>query len=161
MDKRILLMIVGLVVVAVVVLAVSVAMPATTHASGSSFSALFDKMQLKAGSANELVLPSNIYTAGQVITVTDKIIAMDVADYGLQTTLYFLYDGVKWVNTSNGNSFNVMQNINEIQVKHSMFSMTFYTDLSKKYSVGGDISVQTSIMISQGNYVLGSNWALA
>lgn len=160
-DKKVLLLIGALVIVAVVTLAVSLFAPGSSHASGSSFSALFDKMENKTGEPTTLILPSTSYSAGQVITVSDNIIAMDVDDYHLSTTLYFLYDGSVWVNENNGNSFEVKQDVESIHVANSVFKLTLGTDLSVKYDVGGSISLQVSVVLSHGDLVLGHIWTLA
>jgi hypothetical protein len=160
-DKKVLLLIGALVIVALVILAVSLVMPGSTRASGSSFSALFDKMENKTGTSSELVLPEESYTAGQVITVTDRIIAMDVDDYHLSTTLYFIYEGSKWINENTGSSFDVLQDVEKIRVKNSVFHLTLGTDLSVKYDVGGSISLQVGVTLSHGDLVLGHIWTLA
>jgi len=158
-DKKALLLIGVLAVVAILVLAVGFIAPSMGKPSGSSFSALFDKMVEKTKWDRDLVLPNTTYTAGQNIVVTDKIIAMSLN--AQTTTLYFLYQGTTWAEETNGSSFDVLTDADPISVRGATFHIHLGTDLSYAFNVGDYITVQVQTKSSNGNIILGHNWALA
>jgi hypothetical protein len=160
-DKKVLLLIGALVVVAVVVLAVSLIGPSGSHVSGSSFSALFDKMEKRAGTTADLVLPSS-YTNGEVVTVTDTVVAreLDIHDGNVKsTTLFFNYEGTKWINETSATTFNVLTNLEDIKVVHAAFSIQLNGDWSGTISVGEDVTLQTVVTVLPGGVlVLKNSW---
>jgi len=158
-DKKTLLFIGVLVVVAIIVLAVGLVAPSLGGPSGSSFSALFDKMVEKVSGEKQLVLPNGTYAVGQDITVTDKIIAI-ASPNAYSTTLYFLYQGTTWANEEDGTSFDVITDEHAIHVRGAMFSIQLGTDLSVAFDVGDSITIQTQTELSDGRIVLGHDWAL-
>lgn len=160
MDKKAMLLIGVLAVVAILVLAVGLIAPSMGKPSGLSFSALFDKMAEKVTGDRALILPNATYTAGQKILVTDKIIAMAAQD-SQSTTLYFLYQGTTWADEEDGSSFNVLTDSSPISVQGAVFHVHIGTDLSVAYDIGDSITLQVQVESSDGFLVLGHNWALA
>lgn len=157
-DKKAMLIIVTLAVVAIVILAMALVVPSMSGPSSSSFSGLFDKMVEKNSGEKNLALPNATYKAGDKIVVTDKIIAMRSHTYS--TTLYFLYQGTKWVSETEGTSFHVLTEGGYISVYGAMFSISIGTDLSVAFDIGDSITIQTTAEASDGAVVLGDSWAL-
>jgi hypothetical protein len=155
-DKKVLLLIVALVIVAVVVLAASMLSPATIRGGGSSFSALFDKME-NSGTEADLVLPST-YMTGEVITITDTVASMEVRNSGSVTRFYFDYVGTKWVNETGGTDFSVVQDVGKIEVSHAQFYIEVSGDLHMSAHVGKSLTLQTTVALYQGDQVLRHNW---
>lgn len=160
-DKKVLLLIGALVVVAIIVLAVGLLAPSLNKPSGSSFSALFDKMVKKSNNSNDLVLSPSSYASGDKIIITDKIIAIKLLPGYQTTTLYFLYQGTEWINKSTGTSFDVLTDLYPISVEGSSFSINIGSDLSVAYNVGSYITLQGTVFAANGHLVLGHNLALA
>jgi len=158
-EKKTLLLVGVLAVVAVLVLAIGLIAPSIS-AGGSSFSALFDKMASKGNNADNLFIPNGTYKAGDTIKITDKIVAID-SHHSQYTTLYFLYQGSKWVDVSDGTSFIVINDGGNISVAGATFHITMGTDLSKAFKVGDSITIQTEVVSAYGNLVIGHDWALA
>jgi hypothetical protein len=156
-DKKVLLLIVVLVIVAVVVLAASMLSPATIRGGGSSFSALFDKMEINSGTEADLVLPST-YMTGEVITITDTVASMEVRNSGSVTRFYFDYVGTKWVNETGGTDFSVVQDVGKIEVSHAQFYIEVSGDLHMSAHVGKSLTLQTTVALYQGDQVLRHNW---
>jgi hypothetical protein len=156
-DKKVLLLIGVLVIVAVVVLAASMLSPASIRGGGSSFSALFDKMEINAGTEADLILPST-YLTGQVVTITDTVVAMEVIGSGTATKFYFDYVGTKWVNETSGTDFNVVQDVGKITVGHAQFSIQLSGDLHMSVHVGKSLTLQTTVTTQFGDQVLRHNW---
>ena len=156
-DKKVLLLIVALVVVAVVVLAASMLSPASIRGGGSSFSALFDNMELNSGTEADLVLPST-YVTGQAITITDTVVAMEVIGSGTATKFYFDYVGTKWVNETSGTDFSVVQDVSKIVVSHAQFFIQVSGDYHLSIHVGNSLTLQTSVASLHGDQVLRHNW---
>ncbi len=158
-DKKVLLLIGALVIVAVVVLAASMLSPASMRGGGSSFSALFDKMEIKLGTESDLILPSTTYATGEVITVTDTVASMEIINSGATTRFYFDYVGTKWVNETGGTDFSVDQNVGKIVIEHAQFHIDVSGDYHLSIHVGGSITLQTSVTTLSGGYlVLKQNW---
>lgn len=158
-DKKAMLIIVTLAVVAIMILAIALIAPSIGNPSGSSFSALFDKMVEKQAGEKDLVLPNTTYAAGTNIIVTDKIIAMSSSTHS--TTLYFLYQGTKWASETEGTSFDVLTEGGHISVHGALFAIWIGTDLSVAFDIGDSITIQTQTESSGGAIVLGDSWALA
>jgi hypothetical protein len=158
-DKKTLLFIGVLAVVAIIVLAVGLIAPSLGNTSGSSFSALFDKMVEKVSGEKQLVLPNGTYAADQTIKVTDKIIAI-ASPNAQSTTLYFLYQGATWVDEEDGTSFDVLTDNGHISVDSAMFHLHFNTDLSVALDIGDSITLQVHTELSDGRIVLGHDWAV-
>jgi len=156
-DKKVLLLIGALVVVAVVVLAASMLNPASIRGGGSSFSALFDKMEINSGTEADLVLPST-YLTGEVITITDTVVAMEVINSGTATRFYFDYVGTKWVNETGGTDFSVVQDAGKILVAHAQFHIDVSGDLHMSVHVGKSLTLQTTVASHLGDQVLRHNW---
>jgi len=158
-DKKAMLIIGALAAVAIIILAIALISPSLGQPSGSSFSALFDKMVEKQSGEKNLVLPNTTYSAGQSIIVSDKIIAMDSDSHS--TTLFFLYQGTKWASEADGTTFSVLTETGHFHVYGAMFSIHIGTDLSVAFDVGDSITVQVQTKSSNGDVVLGDSWALA
>jgi len=158
-DKKVLSIVIVLAIVAVLVLAIGLIAPSMSGPSNSSFSVLFDKMTTKTNDTNTMVIQNGTYKAGDTIQVTDKIVA--ISSHGSQTSLYFLYQGSKWVNEDDGTTFNVMTDDGYIQVAGAVFHIHMGTDLSIAFDVGDTITIQTEVGSSGGYLVLGHDWALA
>ena len=158
-EKKTLLLVGVLAIVAILVLAVGLIGPSIGGTGGSSFSVLFDKMTTKSNDTNALVIPNGTYKAGDTIKVTDKIVAID-SHNAQSTTLYFLYQGSKWVDETDGTSFNVMTDGGEISVVGAMFQIHMGTDLSVAFDVGDTITIQTQVVSHDGNLVLSHDWAI-
>jgi hypothetical protein len=156
-DKKVLLLMVALVVVAVVVLAASMLSPASIRGGGSSFSALFDKMEIKNGTVADLVLPST-YVTGEAITITDTVVSMKVINSGTATQFTFNYEGTKWVNETSGTDFNVVQVVGKIEVRNAQFSIQVSGDYHLSVHVGKSLTLQTSVASQFGDMVLKHNW---
>ena len=159
-DKKVLLLIMALVVVAVVVLAASMLSPASMRGGGDSFSALFDKMEINSGTVSELVLPST-YVTGEVVTVTDTVVAMKVVNLGTSgayTQFYFDYVGTKWVNETSGTDFKVVMDADKILVEHAQFHIDISGDYHLSVHVGKSLTLQTSVAAHLGDQVLRHNW---
>jgi hypothetical protein len=156
-DKKVLLLIGALVIVAVVVLAASMLSPASIRGGGSSFSALFDKMEINSGTEADLVLP-NTYLTGEVITITDTVVAMEIINSGTTTRFYFDYVGTKWVNETSGTDFSVVQDANKIEVAHAQFHIDVSGDYHLSVHVGKSLTLQTSVASHLGDLVLKHNW---
>lgn len=156
-DKKVLLLIVALVVVAVVVLAASMLSPASIRGGGSSFSALFDKMEMNSGTVADLVLPST-YVTGEAITITDTVASMEVINSGTATRFYFDYVGTKWVNESSGTDFYVVQDVSKIEIAHAQFYIQVSGDYHLSVHVGKSLTLQTSVASLHGDQVLKHNW---
>jgi len=156
-DKKVLLLIVALVVVAVVVLAASMLSPASIRGGGSSFSALFDKMEINSGTVADLVLPST-YVTGEAITITDTVASMEIINSGTATRFYFDYVGTKWVNESSGTDFYVVQDVSKIEVEHAQFYIQVSGDYHLSVHVGKSLTLQTSVASLHGDQVLKHNW---
>lgn len=156
-DKKVIVLIGVLVVVALLVLAFSTIKLDFSSTSGSTFSSLFDKMEEKRAGSLELVLPST-YENGQQITITDKIVAMKSTDFS--TTFYFLYTGTKWINETSGTDFEVVTYLGgNLHVRNAMFAITILpVDLTSMYDVGDLITLKTSVKISGGKPVLSGSW---
>jgi hypothetical protein len=157
-EKKTLLIIAVLAVVAILVLAIGLIGPAISS-GGSGFTALFDKMTNKSNLTHTLVIQNGTYKAGDAIKVTDKIIAIDTHN-SQSTTLYFLYQGTKWADETDGTSFNVMTDDGAISVEGAMFHIHIGTDLSVAFNVGNSITLQTQAVSDSGNLVLGHDWVL-
>lgn len=158
-DKKVLLLIGALVIVAVVVLAASMLSPASMRGGGSSFSALFDKMEVNSGTEADLVLPST-YVLGEVVTVTDTVVAMELItpDSPTKTRFYFDYVGTKWINETSGTDFNVVQDAGKIEVIHAQFYLEVSGDLHLSVHVGQSMTFQTMVATHLGDQVLRHNW---
>jgi hypothetical protein len=156
-DKKVLLLIVALVVVAVVVLAASMLGPTSIRGGGSSFSALFDKMEINSGTVADLVLPST-YTTGEVVTITDTVVAMEIINSGTTTRFYFDYVGDKWINETSGTDFSVVMDANKIEVSHAQFHIDISGDLHMSVHVGKSVTLQTTVASHLGDQVLRHNW---
>jgi hypothetical protein len=158
-DKRVIVLIGVLVVVAILVLAFSTMKIDFSSKSGKSFSELIDSMEEKIPGSLELVLPST-YTNNQQITITDRIVAMESTDYS--TTFYFLYTGTKWANETTGTDFEILTYMGgNIHVRHAMFSITIVAvDLHAMYDIGDMITLKTSVKISGGKPVLSGTWVV-
>jgi len=156
-DKKVLLLIGALVIVAVVVLAASMISPASIRGGGSSFSALFDKMEINTGTEADLVLPST-YLTGEVITITDTVVAMEVISHGTATRFYFNYVGTKWINETSGTDFSVVQDVSKIQISHAQFHIDVSGDLHMSVHVGSSLTLQTTVASLFGDQVLRHNW---
>ena len=160
-DKKVLLMIVALAVVAVVVLAASMLGPTSIRGGGSSFSALFDKMETNSSTAN-LVLPST-YLTGEKITVTDTVVDMELItpDSPTKTRFYFDYVGTKWVNETGGTDFSVIMDAGKLEISHAQFYIEVSGDYHLSIHVGQSLTLQTTVASHLGNQVLKHNWAPA
>jgi hypothetical protein len=156
-DKKVLLLIGALIIVAVVVLAASMLSPASMRGGGSSFSALFDKMEVNSGTEADLVLPST-YVTGEVITVTDTVVSMEIINSGTTTRFYFDYVGTKWINETSGTDFFVVQDADKIVVAHAQFHIDVSGDYHLSVHVGGSLTLQTSVATHLGDQVLRHNW---
>ena len=158
-DKKVLLLIAALIVVAVVVLAASMLSPASMRGGGDSFSALFDKMDKDTGTEMNLVLPST-YVTGEVITITDTVVAMELItpDSPTKTRFYFDYVGTKWVNETSGTDFSVVQDAGKIEISHAQFYLEVSGDLHLSVHVGQSLTFQTTVASHLGDQVLRHNW---
>jgi len=158
-DKKVLLLIVALVVVAVVVLAASMLGPASIRGGGDSFSALFDNMEINSGTEADLVLPST-YLTGEVVTITDTVVAMELItpDSPTKTRFYFDYVGTKWVNETSGTDFSVVQDAGKIEISHAQFYLEVSGDLHLSVHVGQSLTFQTTVASHLGDQVLRHNW---
>jgi len=156
-DKKVLLLIGALVIVAVVVLAASMLSPASMRGGGSSFSALFDQMEINSGTESDLVLPST-YVAGEVVTITDTVVSMEVINSGTTTRFYFDYVGTKWVNETSGTDFQVVMDAGKIEIDHAQFHIDISGDYHLSIHVGKSLTLQTSVAVHLGDTVLKHNW---
>lgn len=156
-DKKVLLLIGALIIVAVVVLAASMLSPTSMRGGGSSFSALFDNMQVNSGTDSDLILPST-YLNGQVVTVTDTVVAMEIINSGTTTRFYFDYVGTKWINETSGTDFSVVMDAGTIVVDHAQFHIDVSGDLHMSVHVGHSVTLQTTVATHLGDQVLRHNW---
>lgn len=158
-DKKVIILIGVLVVVALLVLVVStMKLDFSGGQGGASFTALIDTMQETEPGSLELVLPDT-YTSNQQITITDKIIAMRSTDYS--TTFYFLYSGTVWINETSGTNFDVITYQGEdLHVRNALFSVTVNGDMHALYDIGDMITLKTSVKISGGNAMLSGTWVV-
>jgi len=161
-DKKVLLIIVALAVVAVVVLAASMLGPTSIRGGGSSFSALFDKMETNSSTEMNLVLPST-YLTGEKITVTDTVVDMELItpDSPTKTRFYFDYVGTKWVNETGGTDFSVIMDAGKLEISHAQFYIEVSGDYHLSIHVGQSLTLQTTVASHLGNQVLKHNWAPA
>ena len=157
-EKRTLLIVVVLAVVAILVLAIGLIGPAISS-GGSGFTSLFDKMTTKGNLTHTLVIQNGTYKAGDTIKVTDKIIAIETHNTQ-STTLYFLYQGTKWVDEADGTSFHVLTDGGAISVEGALFHIHIGTDLSVAFNVGNSITLQSQVVSDSGYLVLGQDWVL-
>jgi len=158
-DKKIVILIGVLIVVAVIILALGFANIKLGGTPSDSFSALFDKMQKDDPNSTEvnLVLTSE-FIAGQQIDVKDEIVSMSYN--GFVTTFTFVYTGTAWENKTHGTDFEVKMNFGHIGVQNAMFSVSLTGDFRPSYSPGDMISLRTTAVKSGDNLVLGQNWIL-
>lgn len=158
-DKKIVVIIGILVVVALVVLALGF-VNIKFGAPGGSFSALFDKMQKEDANSTHimLVLPSD-YTVGQQIDIRDEIVSMTYD--GWNTYFTFVYSGTKWVNETGGTDFDVLYKSGaSIGVHDAMFTLHLSGDHRPSYSPGDLISLRTTAAARSGHVVLDPSWIL-
>ena len=171
MEKKILAIMVSLMVVAALVVAF-VLIAAGGIRSAGGYTKLFDSLTYTdEGTYNQyLEIPSD-WNLGDTKTVSDTIVDMSYSKYTVAqtsiyiTTLYFVYIGDKWTDPVRGTSFFVPSDADSgdyIHIDHGQFSVmvSSATNLSHEYSIGGTITLETTIVDADGTVAFGE-WAVA
>jgi len=153
MDKKILITMVALVVVAVMVFAVALIASGGMAAAGG-FTKLFNKLVNEDDVAYNqwLKLPDG-WDEGDVKKVSDTIVDMTFheLDYGYSTTIWFVYHGDKYNDPANGRGtvFHVPDSSPDgwLYVDHGRFSVEVRSvaNISDKYDVGDTITIQSTL----------------
>jgi len=154
-DKRALTVIGVLIILAFAVLIVALISP-SFGGGGSSFSALFDRLERDNASSELLVLPADEFEEDQEITVKDKIISMRV--HGDDTYFAFVYTGNDWVNETGGTEFVVPDGRYNIVVEAALFEIRVDGKYSASFDVGDTITLQTTVVEDDDKLVFDHEW---
>jgi len=167
MEKKILLIMVSLVVVAALVVAfVMIASGGMGRAGG--FTKLFDKLvdPDEQTYGQRLELPDS-WSVGDVKRVSDSIVDMyyDEEDHGYTTVMWFAYQGNKWNDPDRGTYFHVPDTSSDgwLDVTHGLFSITVWsaTNLSAKYNIGDVITLESELDTNSYVMLAFDNWHVA
>lgn len=154
-DKRALTVIGVLIILAFAVLIFALASP-SFGGGGSSFTALFDRLERDNASSELLVLPADEFEEDQEITVDDKIISMRI--HGGDTYFVFVYRGDKWVNETGGTNFIVPDDRYDINVGGACFEIRVDGRYSASFDVGDTITLQTTVVEDDDKLVFDHEW---
>lgn len=155
-NKRVLTVIGVLIILAFAVLIVALASP-SFGGGGSSFSALFDRLERDNISSELLMLPTDEFEEDQKITVNDKIISMRI--HGADTYFVFVYRGDKWVNETGGTYFVVpTDSYHGIYVNGAWFEVRVDGRYSASFDVGDTITLQTTVVEDEDKLVFDHEW---
>jgi hypothetical protein len=171
MEKKILAIMVSLMVVAALVVAF-VLIAAGGIRSAGGYTKLFDSLTYTGDATYNqyLEIPSD-WNLGDTKTVSDTIVDMSYSRHTVAqtsiyiTTLYFVYIGDQWTEPARGTSFFVPSDADYggyMHIDHGQFSVTVSsaTNLSHEYSIGGTITLETTIVDADGTVAFGE-WAVA
>jgi hypothetical protein len=171
MDRKILMIMSALVVVAVLVVAfVMIASGGLRRAGG--FTTLFDKMQYDGTDTyhQRLSCPTS-WDVGDKKSVSDSIVDMSFwkETHGSTsvywTTMWFVYTGNQWNDPSRGSSFYVPDKSADgwLAVEHGMFSITVSsaTNISAKFDIGDVITLETLLVTNNNVVVALGDWVVA